>query len=1187
MLKKGHWLCAQLRTALLFLFSVFFIFGCGGGNNSAIPDITKADTSANNSGNALTSGLGTGSGNIVPVLLPGKQDYYPDEVLVVLNDNVQAPTVSLIGNYPLTLTQKRELRWGTLYRLGITDGTPVPVMVNTLKSDPNVKMAEPNYLYTYTEELYFPNDPMWAYTNDPTDPKDSVYDQWGPAMVGAPVVWNETKGSQDVVVAIIDTGVRFDHEDLHDNLWINEDEIPDDGIDNDLNGYLDDWWGWNCWQMNNDPYDDGSYASYHGTACSGVTAAIQDNERGVSGIAPGIKIMAVKTDLTGAGTYESSVVEALNYVAVNNADIASMSFRTYEFSTIMEAACNDAWNNGQGVILMGAAGNESTTDVCYPNGYESVMAIGATCPFTEYNEPRDEKRIVSGEDGFYWGSNYGGHLNVMAFGDKYTTTYGGHYDSYWDGYTQGFFGGTSNACPMSAGVMALIKSYFPSEDGNWCWQRIEETADDLDVVGFDIETGFGRVNAVRALYGSDRFTSLEDSYGFVPLTLPDDRIFDTIHDVPGNPYNDVQDLFRFTTQSDGYLIIDLDIFTWGENLDIALYSDRDMTQLVDSSTTVNHFNSSAESIFLSDVTSGVEYFLKVYSAGAGNSTTYGLFIHNAANMLYVTGESVIPSFVHQKGDDIPFLKLTCNIGYQATLDEVNVYKHGTIDNGSFAMVHLYKDSNNNGKFDKNDTLLAEEAPPGTNRAVLSGFSQLWYYDQPLVLFVTADLSLSPDGSTISLSLESYKDISTSEGTEAHYLQFPISSAELTIGTDSEPPYWVTTTGAQETNASYSSVTIGFNLANDILTPPVKYNVYYTSDPLPFNIGTADVINDIGVSAGTTTDLKCKVSNLVQDIEWHFVVRVEDQAGNEDTNLVVVSGTPGGSGDPTQPEILESYAVTYPTGLALNDNLLLVAESYYGLTIFDRTDPVALENVGSWQGDYVYSIDCDNNYAYAGCSSSFTMLNLSNPSNPTVTDSAAIGTIYALDASAGWAFAVEYFGILHPIRLADPYNLDVYPEKYIDGYGYPYELVTNGNYMYLAYYDVGGVPINRTDPGNPTIGTQFGDTGILGAYVANGKLYTVSYYTDELAVWNITTDPMNPTKMGGSSQGPGYECIDLVVVGNYAYVAKYGYGIVVFDVTNPASPTVVGDLPLMGAIDIATDGDLFYVVTDSGMLYVII
>ena len=222
MFKKGHWLTALLKTAPLFLFSVFFIFGCGGGNNTAIPDITKGDASGNNSGNALTTGFGTGSGSTVPVLPPGQIDYYPGEVLVVLNDNVQSPTVSLIGSYPLTLTQKHVLRWGTLYRLGITDGTPVPDMVNILKSDPNVKYVEPNYLYTYTEALYFPNDPLWAYTNDPTDSRDSVYDQWGPAMVGAPVVWNETKGSQDVVVAIIDTGVRFDHEDLHDNLWINE-----------------------------------------------------------------------------------------------------------------------------------------------------------------------------------------------------------------------------------------------------------------------------------------------------------------------------------------------------------------------------------------------------------------------------------------------------------------------------------------------------------------------------------------------------------------------------------------------------------------------------------------------------------------------------------------------------------------------------------------------------------------------------------------------------------------------------------------------------------------------------------------------------------------------------------------------------------------------------------------------------
>jgi len=1159
------------------------VSGCGDGNNPSVPDLS--DPGANSSGGTFSSGLETGSVNTMLNQPLGTPKYYPDEVVVLLHDNGISPSTSLIGSYPLYLRQKIEVRWGTLYRLGINDGTSVEDMVEILKNDPIVKIVEPNYIYTPTEELYFPNDPLWAYTDDPIDPKDSAYDQWGPTMVGAPIVWNEFKGTDDVVVAVIDTGVRFDHEDLHDLIWINEDEDPDDGVDNDLNGYIDDWWGWNCWQMNNDPWDDGSYASYHGTACSGVVAAIQDNERGLTGIAPGVKIMAIKTDLSGYGNFVSTVVEAMNYAAVNEADIASMSFRGYDYSELMEIACDDAWADGQGVILMGAIGNESTTDLCYPNAYESVMAIGGTCPFTEYLDPRDEKRITSGEDGYYWGSNYGDHLTVMGFGAQYTTTYGGHYDSYWDGYYNGFFGGTSNACPMTAGVMALIKSYFPSEDGNWYWQRIEETADDLDVPGYDIQTGHGRVNAVRALYGSDRYTDLEDPFGFVPLIVPDE-VFDTIHDSPANPHHDVEDLYRFTTISEGFLIIDLDIFTWGEDLDIALYADQDMTVLVQDSTGENHYNSSTESIFMGDVDPGVEYFLKVYSPGEGNSTTYGLLVHNAANSMYVTGESIIPPFVHQSGEDIPFLKLTCEIGYQATLNGLNISKHGSVDNGNFAKVRLYKDSNNNGEFDRFDQLLAEEDPPGTNRAVLGGFSEFWMYDHPIILFVTADLSLSPDGATIWLSLESYKDISTEEGTEAHYTQFPIASDTITIGTDSDPPYWLTTTGAQEAIGRYNSATLTFNEAVDDLMPPVIYNVYYTSDPLPFDIGTAMVINNVSFLTGDTTDFKCQVPSLEKDVEWHFVLRAEDQADNEDDNVVVVSCTPGGAGDPTAPEVIGSFGLDQPSDITLNDNVLLITDSYSGVKIFDRTDPVSLVDLGYWDADWTYAIDCNDTHAFVTTWTEFNVVDITDPSNPYLTDSEAYNYGYVVAEDQGWAYPVNYYAELMPVNVADPDNIIPYSYVSFPGWGYPYDIDFYSNYIYVANYQSGVMPLDKTVPEAPVMGSYFDSSNVIGLYVESDTLYTVNNQSGTLTIWDLSGDPMTPSLLGWTSSGPGNNGNDIVVVDDYAYMTRPDYGLVVYDVSDPSNPTDVGDLFLSGSMSIATDGTLFYVIAND-TLYIIL
>ncbi len=1173
------------RAGILIALVIILIVGCSGKGDPIDPGVRNSVQGANSAASTLERGPVKGSVATGLSDLAGKPKYLSDEVLVVMKDRSQTADASFVQGRPLRLAREIKCRWGTVYELKITDGTPVMQMVDRLKLDPRVRIAEPNFIYYFCEEPYFPNDPMWAYTDDPTNPRDSAYDQWGPAMVGASIVWNQTKGTSDAVIAIMDTGVRFDHEDLNANLWINEDEIPDNDVDDDLNGYIDDWWGWDTWDMDNDPYDDGAYASYHGSACSGVAAAVQDNEKGLSGVAPGVKIMAVKVDLTGSGGFVSTVVEGMNYAAVNRADIVSMSFRSYEYSEIMKIACDDAWDNGHGVILMGAIGNESTTELCYPNAYDSVMAIGGTCPFTEYLEPRDEKRIVAGEDDYYWGSNYGSHLTVMGYGAQYTTTYGGANDTYWDGGYNGFFGGTSCATPFSAGVMALIRSHFLNKSPAWSVQRIEETADDLDVPGFDIETGYGRVNPLRALYGSDRYSDQEDPEGFVPLALPDAQMFDTIHDVPGNPYRDTEDLYKFVMDTDGYMAIDLDIFTWGEDLDIALYSDREMTQLVNDSTGPNHFDSSFESIGAADLEIGHEYYIRVFSPAEGSSTTYGLSVRSFTNDLIVTGESIAPAFSYQTGNVVPFLKLNLEVGYKATLDEIIVSKSGTVPNANLALVSLYRDSNDDGVFDDGDELVGQETPPGTNRARIDDLDLSWDHDKALVLFVAAALNLSEEGSRIALSLESYKDVSTKEGLVAPYAGFPIASDFVELGVDDDPPYWVSTVGAQIADPAYSSANIGFNTADDLLTPPVKYNIYYT-DTLPFDIATANKKADVAVSGGTTTDLKAKVGGLTDDVEWHFVVRAEDQAGNEEDNLVIVSCTPSGSGDPTDPQILGSIQFSYPTDLALNGSLLLVADLYNGLQVFDRTDPVNPDLEGVWTGDYPYSVTCDDSYAYVGGYFDFYVIDLSDPSWPQTTDSAYVYGAQSSDKSGDWVYCVASSPSLVPVDVADPYDVIDYPEVELPYFGVPFDIQISGDYIYLAFVYAGIVAIDRTTPSAPVIENTFGSSMVAGLCVSGSTLYATDLDIGTLSLYDIGTDPANPPLLGQSTEGPGYESYDVVALGDYAYVARYDYGLVVFDVSTPSDPEVVGQLPMAGAGRLVTDGALIYVLAEN-TLYIVI
>jgi len=747
---------------------VFILLGC---TNSS--DLTQpASTNSENAPGSIDE--------------PSAQDIYmPSEVLIVLHDEFEpVDTVDYFKNFKLSVIRDKKYPWGTLHRMLINDGSTVESMCEQLKLLQSVKFAEPNYYLHFAEAPYIPNDPMWESDADPDDdPRSSIWEQWGPSKLGASIVWNESKGSEDVIVAIVDTGVRRTHEDLADSIWINEGEIQDDGIDNDNNGWIDDWWGWDTFEHNNNPFDPDGSNHYHGTGCAGVVAATQDNDVGISGIAPNVKIMAIRADMNDGPTCVDSVVEAWDYAKVNGADIISMSFYVIYPTDVLETAAFDTWDNGNGPIMMASAGNNNNTVVHVPAGYDCVICVSATVPFTVSGVPHDELRISRTWGGWWWGSSYGSHVNIAGYGERTYSTYGSGDDQYWDGVNHWFFNGTSCACPTAAGVMALIVSMHPGEEGQWYWDRIEETADDLHTPGFDIHTGFGRVNALRAVYGSDRYSDEEDADGFVTIDdstgLLEPELFDSIHDFPSSPFHDTEDLFRIIPHYDGELIIDLDIFTWGENLDIALYSDHSMTTLIDESVIVNHADSSFENITLM-VDASTEYYLSVYSPAAGNSTTYGLDINYNYNTLTVTGDPINPVSANSGQDEVELLRLNFDITYNATLDTlvINLNSDGA-DN--WAGFQLYRDSNFDGIFNFVDTLIASEPFIGGNQCTFSGLSQYWDSSQIMQLFVIADINDNvPENSSVFISLESESDITVEETVKYDTTGFPIESGPVLI-----------------------------------------------------------------------------------------------------------------------------------------------------------------------------------------------------------------------------------------------------------------------------------------------------------------------------------------------------------------------------------------------------------------------
>ncbi len=766
LLKSGH----ILRLLILLPFIALAVVGCNTSNDPALPDIQRSE------------GLSPGT----HLDLDG-QIFMPGEILVVLTDETEASAGgTFFDQFPLTPVREKAYNWGTLHRMRITDSTPVEEMCDSLKTDPGIRIVEPNYLVHFSGAPYVPNDPMWESDSDPDDdPRNSIWEQWGPAKLGASIVWNDTKGDENVIVAVLDTGIRFTHEDINANIWINEIEYlnPDDGIDNDENGWIDDWWGWNCWEQNNIPFDLDGSNWYHGTACAGVIAATQDNNVGVSGIAPNVRVMAIRADcgILALGPVDN-VVEGWDYAKTNGADIISMSFYVPFPTEVLEIAAYDTWDDGNGPMMLAAAGNFNGTEVNYPAGYDCVMAVSAVVPFTRWGVPHDERRISPTWGNWWWGSSYGDHLSIAGYGEKYYTIFGSGDDQYWDGVNHPFFNGTSCATPTTAGVMALIISYHPDEHGYWYRERIEQTADDLHEPGFDIHTGWGRVNALRAVYGSDRFTDLEDHNGFAQLdfTPTGIELYDSIHDVSlDNPFADPWDLYRFTAESDGCLEILLDIYTWGQDLDMALYPNPWFYQMIADSTGENHADSSFESI-VTGVHEGATYYLSVYSPDLGNSTTYGLKIKNNTNNLVLMDESIAPVSALPGDTDVPLLKLQFETPCIGWLNELIINKHSSDSLARFGAVNLYIDSDGGGDFDPGDELIASDTNPLFNRTRFNDIHFEFSNEEPLVLFIICDIDVGVEpGSRLYVSMETYKDL-TLEMASVEYYLFPVQSGIVHI-----------------------------------------------------------------------------------------------------------------------------------------------------------------------------------------------------------------------------------------------------------------------------------------------------------------------------------------------------------------------------------------------------------------------
>jgi Subtilase family/Bacterial Ig-like domain (group 3)/FG-GAP-like repeat len=338
-----------------------------------------------------------------------------------------------------------------------------------LKADPDVEFAEPTHTFS-TNQL--PNDPFLATSGSWGQP---YQDLWGLFAINAPAAWDTVQGD-GIVVAVVDTGVDYNHPDLANNIWTNPNDVDGNFIDDDGNGFVDDVRGWNFMFNNNDPRDQNG----HGTHVAGTIAALGNNGIGVIGVAWHSKIMPVTgLDDNGFG-FDFSLAPAIIYAASNGADVINASWGGQSSSQSIEEAIQFA--TGLGTVFVAAAGNLSLDATnFFPASSPEAIAVASSDPFGNFS--------------FF--SDFGPKIDATAPGEdilslQAANTFQGQ--PVIDGYTR--MTGTSMAAPNVSGVAALVLSGNPAYSTEQVRQVIHVSN---TTVPFDSRFGSGKLNAAAAV----------------------------------------------------------------------------------------------------------------------------------------------------------------------------------------------------------------------------------------------------------------------------------------------------------------------------------------------------------------------------------------------------------------------------------------------------------------------------------------------------------------------------------------------------------------------------------------------------------------------------------------------------------------------------------------------------------------
>ena len=399
-------------------------------------------------------------------------------ILVRFKDDVASPDAFLRHHADIAFRSSQIARSfdlvDGLHKIRLGQGLSVASALASLNNDPNILYAEPDYRVSIAGVSTDPRfDEQWDMHN--VGQSGGTFD----SDVDAPEAWDATTGTNSTIVAVIDTGVDYLHEDLADNMWVNSLEIPGDGVDNDGNGYIDDVHGYDFFNDDGDPMDDHN----HGTHVAGTVGAVGDNGLGIAGMNWNVQIMALKFLGSDGSGSTSDAIDAIRYAVDNGAQISNNSWGGDPASQAMFDVIRDARDAGH--IFVAASGNgnfigigqDNDAQPFYPASYnlENIVAVAAT-------DHNDQLAVFS---------NFGAtSVDLAAPGVSILSTT--RNDTY------GFNSGTSMAAPHVAGALSLVRDFDPSLTYQQIIDQVLTSVDFLEALQGRTATS-GRLNLASAL----------------------------------------------------------------------------------------------------------------------------------------------------------------------------------------------------------------------------------------------------------------------------------------------------------------------------------------------------------------------------------------------------------------------------------------------------------------------------------------------------------------------------------------------------------------------------------------------------------------------------------------------------------------------------------------------------------------